>query len=59
MYMFIRTWCWPGTISAGPPALAVIERRDDVMLLEGADLVDRRLPQLERPIGPSSTPNQP
>lgn len=19
MYMFMRTWCWPGTISAGPP----------------------------------------
>ena len=24
MYMFIRTWCWPGTISAGPPGPSAI-----------------------------------
>ena len=24
MNMFIRTWCWPGTISAGPPGPTAI-----------------------------------
>jgi len=24
MYMFMRTWCWPGTISAGPPGPSAI-----------------------------------
>ena len=24
MYMFMRTWCWPGTIAAGPPGPSAI-----------------------------------
>ena len=51
MYMFIRTWCWPGTISAGPPGPSamprVVERRDDVRLVERARLPHRGLPELQ------------
>ena len=42
MYMFMRTWCWPGTDGrrAARPLgdRRVIERRDHVLLLERARL---------------------
>ncbi len=49
MYMFMRTWCCPGTIAAGPPGpcgdLRVVERGDHVGLLERTGLGDRGGPQ--------------
>ena len=58
MYMFIRTWCWPGTISAGPPGPSAIRAWSsaaiDVGLVERPGLVDRRLPELERPVRPGA-----
>ncbi len=55
MYMFMRTWCWPGTISAGPPGpcgmRAWSRGGDDVVLLERAGLVHRGLPHFQRPVG--------
>ena len=54
MYMFMRTWCWPGTIAAGPPgpsAIArVVERGDHVLLVERARLGHGRGPEPQRAV---------
>ena len=56
MYMFIRTWCWPGTISAGPPGPCAILAWSSAVMTSSwfsePGLVDGRLPELERPVHP-------
>ena len=49
MYMFMRTWCWPGTTVAGPPGpssmCAWSSAAIDVGLLQRAGLLDSCGPQ--------------
>ena len=49
MYMFMRTWCWPGHDRRRPARalvdVRVVERGDHVGLLERAGLLDRCGPQ--------------
>ena len=51
MYMLMRTWCWPGTMAAGPPGpsgdLRVIQGRDHVLLRERAGLRNGSRPELQ------------